>query len=232
VGDVAGWHPDPAGRHELRYHNGVDWTADVADDGRRFVDPSGTGSRPRGGTARAAMVLGIVAVATAWIPFVTVVGIGAAVAALAFGAAGMRRASRTGAPRDPAIVGLVTGGLGLLAGVIGVLLSVVIVRAIDAYDDPNPNEVAVTTCRTAGGSTTAEGSLTNLGTTVGDFVVRIEFSPAGTDDVRQRARVTLDDVPAGGTARFTVERAIGIDDVTCRPGTVTGPLPFGLDLNP
>jgi hypothetical protein len=29
----AGWHPDPAARHELRYWNGSNWTDDVSDAG-------------------------------------------------------------------------------------------------------------------------------------------------------------------------------------------------------
>ena len=28
-----GWHPDPSGRHELRWHNGTDWTTQVANNG-------------------------------------------------------------------------------------------------------------------------------------------------------------------------------------------------------
>jgi hypothetical protein len=37
-----GWHPDPLGRHDHRWFDGVRWTADVADDGVRRVDPYGT----------------------------------------------------------------------------------------------------------------------------------------------------------------------------------------------
>ncbi len=237
MADAPGWHPDPTGRHELRYHNGVAWTADVADGGARFVDPSGSGGPPDGSRtpagdrpAMAAMVLGIVAVATAWLPFVVVAGLVAAVLAVAFGVIGLRRADRTGVRRGPAIVGLVTGGLGIGAGAVGVVLTVVVVRAIDAYDDPNPHEVALTACTTAAGTTTAEGSLSNLGATEGDFVVRVEFLRSGTDNVRRRVRVALDDVPAGATAPFVVERPVGVDEVSCRIGAVTGPLPFGLDL--
>jgi hypothetical protein len=244
VGDAPGWHPDPTGRHELRYHNGVAWTADVADGGARFVDPAGadgsavgptttaTGAPPSpgNGPAMAAMVLGIVAVAIAWLPFVVAAGVAAAVLALVFGVIGLRRAERTGVRRGPAVVGLVTGGLGLGAGAVGVVLTVVVVRAIDAYDDPNPHEVALTACTTAAGTTTAEGSLVNLGATEGDFVVRVEFLREGTDNVRRRVRVALDDVPAGGAAPFVVERPVGVEEVSCRIGAVTGPLPFGLDL--
>lgn len=43
-----GWHPDPLGRHDHRWFDGTRWTADVADDGIRRVDPYGTATtRPR-----------------------------------------------------------------------------------------------------------------------------------------------------------------------------------------
>jgi hypothetical protein len=35
----AAWHPDPMGRHELRYWNGSAWTADVSDQGVQATDP-------------------------------------------------------------------------------------------------------------------------------------------------------------------------------------------------
>ena len=35
----AGWHPDPAGRHEHRYWNGSRWTEHAADAGVAVVDP-------------------------------------------------------------------------------------------------------------------------------------------------------------------------------------------------
>jgi hypothetical protein len=35
----AGWHPDPRGRHELRYWDGTQWTDHVADDGAMSTDP-------------------------------------------------------------------------------------------------------------------------------------------------------------------------------------------------
>ena len=39
TGPAAGWHPDPTGRHELRYWDGRQWTADVSDAGRHFHRP-------------------------------------------------------------------------------------------------------------------------------------------------------------------------------------------------
>jgi uncharacterized protein YxjI len=37
----AGWFPDPMGRHEQRYWDGVQWTEHVASHGRQSVDPVG-----------------------------------------------------------------------------------------------------------------------------------------------------------------------------------------------
>ncbi|MBN2841252.1 MAG: DUF2510 domain-containing protein [Coriobacteriia bacterium] len=38
---AAGWLPDPAGRHELRYWDGLRWTAAVSDSGTQSEDPEG-----------------------------------------------------------------------------------------------------------------------------------------------------------------------------------------------
>lgn len=35
----AGWHPDPFGRHEHRFFDGVEWTENVADAGTAAIDP-------------------------------------------------------------------------------------------------------------------------------------------------------------------------------------------------
>jgi hypothetical protein len=35
----AGWYPDPSGRHQYRFFNGHDWTADVVDNGVHSAEP-------------------------------------------------------------------------------------------------------------------------------------------------------------------------------------------------
>ena len=35
----AAWHPDPLGRHQLRYWDGANWTEHVADSGVQSLDP-------------------------------------------------------------------------------------------------------------------------------------------------------------------------------------------------
>ena len=47
----ADWYPDPGGTHELRYHDGTQWTDHVSDHGRQAQDPlAGAGAVPTTGT--------------------------------------------------------------------------------------------------------------------------------------------------------------------------------------
>lgn len=46
----AAWHPDPGGRHELRYWNGTEWTEHVSDAGVTGIDPPPTGSAAAAGS--------------------------------------------------------------------------------------------------------------------------------------------------------------------------------------
>ena len=45
AGRPAAWYPDPWGRHEMRYFNGSEWTAHVANHGKEATDPPGGDSR-------------------------------------------------------------------------------------------------------------------------------------------------------------------------------------------
>lgn len=36
---AAAWHPDPTGRHQLRYWDGAQWTSHASDDGSAVEDP-------------------------------------------------------------------------------------------------------------------------------------------------------------------------------------------------
>jgi hypothetical protein len=177
------------------------------------------------------MVLGIVAVATAWMPFVVVVGAVAAVLALVFGMLAIRRSGPSGAGRSRAVVGLITGGSGLLAAVLGAVLTVVVLDVYDSYLNPPPHETIVTSCEVVGSRAIATGRLENLGDDTSDFSVLIGFVRPGTDNPHRTTRVTLDDVEAGASAPFDAERQVELDDVDCIVIEVTGPLPFGLALD-
>ncbi len=47
---AAAWHPDPTGRHELRYWDGTQWTEHVSDQGVQTTSPvNADGGAPQGG---------------------------------------------------------------------------------------------------------------------------------------------------------------------------------------
>ncbi len=210
-------------------------------NGTRFIDPLGLDVTPgvddrnatgeSNGVASAAMVLGVLAVATAWMPFIVVFGVVAAVLAVAFGLVGLRRSQVSGVGRNRAIVGLATGASGLVAGMLGVVLTVIVVGVYDDYLNPAPHEVTITSCTVAGSRASATGTLTNLGDSTADFSVVVDFVRRGTDNVDRQGRVDVDEVEAGDSTEFTVERQVTLDDVDCIVSDVNGPLPFGLDLD-
>ena len=242
-----GWYADPLGRFEVRYYNGSTWTADVSNGGQRFVDPLGIDVAPHerptaptlasstasnvGSIATASMVLGIIAVAIAWIPFIVVFGAIAAVLALAFATLALHRSGPSDAGRSRAVVGLVTGASGLIAAALGAVLTFVVLDVYETYIDPPPHETSVTSCEVVGSRAIASGRLVNLGDDTSDFSVLIGFVRPGTDNPHRTSRVVLDDVEPGTPATFDAERQVDLDEVDCIVVEVTGPLPFGLALD-
>jgi hypothetical protein len=244
-GAAAGWYADPMRRYEHRYYNGREWTADVASGGQRFVDqlglqPTGgapdtaTGTAPRSGSnaaATTAMVLGIVAVSIAWLPFLVVLGAIAAVLAIVFGAIGLRRSRVTGSGRSFAVAGLTTGVAALAAAVIGVVLTGTVLDVYDEYLNPAPNEVVVTSCELQGARATMTGEITNLSDRVADFSVLVGFVRPGTDNTHRTERVDVDDVAPGATSEFSAQSQVDLDDIGCIVVDVNGPLPFGIAVD-
>jgi hypothetical protein len=244
-GAAPGWYADPLRRFELRWFNGADWTADVANGDDRFVDPQGTtvggrdgdvGGSPVGDAtgnpaANVAMALGIVAIAISWLPFVVALGVVAALLAIGFGTVGVRRAGPSGNGRGRAVVGLATGASAIVAASIGVALSIIVLDAYDAYLEPAPHEATVTDCTLAGSRAGARGTIENLGTDAADFSVLVGFVRAGTDNAHGTARATLDDVAPGEIRTFEVQRQVDLAAVDCIVIEVNGPLPFGVEID-
>lgn len=249
---MPGWYPDPSGRFEVRYHNGLAWTADVSTDGERYVDPLGTappvsggaaagphghgaptghdGTAGRNGPAIAALVLGIVSIAVGWLPFVVAVGAVAAVLAIVFGVVGRRRSGRHGPGAGAALAGLVTGSIGVLVCVGGVLFTMAFLRELDAYSNPAPHAVEIDRCTVSGSEASAAGRITNLGSEPSGFSLLVDFVRPNTDNPDRRARVVVDDIPPGGSAPFEVTRPVSLDEVDCVIARVDGPLPFGVEI--
>lgn len=242
-----GWYADPLGRFELRYFNGAAWTADVSNGGERFVDPLGVavGLRQESGTptavpdseskassvATASMVLGIIAVAIAWMPFIVVFGAIAAVLAVVFASVALRRSGPSDAGRSRAVVGLVTGGCGLVAAVFGAVLTFVVLDVYDTYVNPPPHEATITSCEIVGSRAIASGRLSNLGDSTSDFSLLIGFVRPGTDNPHRSELVAIDDVAAGDSTTFEAQSQVDLDEVDCVILEVTGPLPFGIEVD-
>ncbi|MBT7428268.1 MAG: DUF2510 domain-containing protein [Ilumatobacter sp.] len=241
----AGWHPDPASRFELRYHNGRAWTADVSTNGERFVDPAG--SRPNAPTAApqtqtassapvgrnpiatASMVLGIISIGIGWMPVIVALGLVAALLAIVFGITGRRRAKTAGVGAGFATTGLITGTVGLLACVGGVLFTMSLLQAVDEFENPAPHDAAITSCARSGDGVIARGTLTNTSDSTSTYTVRVFFVRPGTVNARHQANVVIDDVAPGQTKTFETTRNVGELDLECIVGAVRGPLPYGVD---
>lgn len=234
---TAGWYPDPIGRFELRFHNGREWTADVSTAGQRYVDPAGIAPDrappPEGGNglATASMVLGIVAVSIAWMPFLVVAGVITAILALVFGVVAHRRAAHTSVGRSRAIAGLVLGACALVASMIGLALTVI---ALDVYDDfvnPAEHEARITECVLSGSRVVVTGEIDNRDQATASFTIAVEVHPASGSRNAAELHGTVTDVAAGATETFELQRQVPFDDVECSITQVRGPLPFGIDLD-
>lgn len=233
---MSGWYPDPTGRFEYRFHNDQHWTSDVASNGQRYVDPLPAPSSAIGGPvpnaprdeggngiAIASMVCGIVAIVIAWVPFFGIAGLIAAIVGLALSIPALRRSRPTGRRRGAAITGLVTSLVGVALGVLGIALTVYLVRAIDRYENPGGHDASITSCAADGIEVVATGQLTNRSTTERDYSVLVRLGPGN------REWVGIDDVGAGDTATFTARAVGSFGDGACGIVEVRGPIPFGLD---
>jgi Protein of unknown function (DUF2510) len=227
---VSGWYPDPSGRYELRFHNGEVWTADVSIGGQRYIDrlPIDPPRRPGNGVAVAAMVCGIASVVIGWIPFVVLIGLAAAIVAIVLGIVGLRRSRTSGAGSGFALTGLITGSVGVLASAVGIVLSVVVIRELNAFLDPGPVDGELTECVVDGSDVVVRGEVENQSRRERSYSVLVEVD-AGS--VERDHRFDVDDVPAGERAEFSGRfRARGLQGtLDCSIRSIDGPVPFGLD---
>ncbi|MEO6125163.1 MAG: DUF4190 domain-containing protein [Ilumatobacteraceae bacterium] len=249
----ADWYPDPTRRFEFRYHNGQDWTGDVSVDGSRFLDQlprpantadpeqavgafasgwagSPTQSPARSGKATAALVLGIGSVTTGWVPFVFVLAAVAAVLAFAFGISTLRRLRRNHLVdtriRGFAMAGVILAPIGLAMCVLGAWLTVLAYREVDKFTNAGNFNLRETSCVVDAGVATYSGTITNLSNDDRDYHLAIEFLRADTSNVLYRTTTDVDGVAPGATMSWTVNEIVSHDDLDCRVGQVSGPLPF------
>ena len=182
--------------------------------------PAGDGGN---GLAIASMVCGIVALVVAWIPFFGIIGLAAAVVGLAIGIPALRRSKPTGARRGAAITGIITSSIGIVLGILGIVLAVFLVRAIDRFEHPGPNDASITSCEEDGSDVVATGELTNTSDRTRSYSVEVRLG------VGNREWVQVDDVAPGETATFVARDFGAFTDGACEIVQVRGPVPFDLD---
>lgn len=220
----AGWYPDPTGDHEFRYHNGGNWTGDVATDGVRLATPVPDLSSPRlplrrdprSGTVP--MVFGIASMSIGWVPFVCFV-------AVFFGAIGVVvgvKRRRFESARDASTVGIVTGAVGILLSAVGIWLSIVFVGTFADFEDPGPHSAELTECAEVAEMTRASGEITNLDDRQRSYTILVALDEDTT------VEALVNDVPAGERRVFIVEENLRFAELDCTIVEVTGPRPFWL----
>jgi len=232
----AGWQIDPSGRFDYRYFNGVQWTSDVAVNGKRYVDapippvlPATPVKRPPRGMAITAFVLGLCGIVLGWVPFIFVIATGAAIGAIVFGILGLRSARRhDGYGRGFAITGLILSPFALAMCVGGLFLTRAVVREFREFIEPGPLElIADQPCTLTDGRATMHGTVHNLDDHEHDYRIVVEFKGNDGDSGENTAAVS--NVAADATAPWTASVAIAGSSVTCKVTDVFGGLPFDFD---
>jgi hypothetical protein len=250
-----GWFPDPSGRHEFRYFNGQTWTGDVARGGQRYVDPLGTDAAPAGtptaGTPTAgtptsaasspdpggntlgvaALSCGILAIALGWIPVVFVAGAVLAVLAVVFGSLGIKHSRLAHQRRGFAIAGVVTGVIGILVAVAGLIFTVAVFRALERYENPGDNQAGPLACQVLDGRLRGSGEIQNLGSTTADYTVLVDLVRGGSGIPISTRRERIEGVEPGEIRTYEFSQRVTASSVECRVAEVKGPLPFGVVVN-
>jgi hypothetical protein len=235
----SGWFPDPHGRHEYRYFNGHAWTADVADEGHRLVDPHGaapigradkSGGGAGNGMAIAGITCGLVALLFAWMPMLVVIGIVLGVLGVVFGVRGRRRAAQVGSGHGIALTGIITGSAALALSIVGIVFTVSFMHELVAFIEPGPYEAHVVSCTVGPAAIDVEASLTNQSDKTRDYTVYgVVKQPHGVPDLV----ATLTDVAPGATEQVPMHHtALSSTTGTCDVRLVVqGPTPYGLKMD-
>ena len=231
-------------RFEFRYYNGERWTADVAQNSNRYVDPIAEAapmftptpvhSPPSRAMAVTALVFALCSIAIAWIPFLFVVGGAGAIVAIILGIIVLRRSARHTASGQPAAIGqgmaigalcTAVGALALCA--VGIHLTRIVLREVDELVNPGPHQAQIDRCEREDGHVVAEGSIRNDDTGTHGYTLTITFR---LDGERWEADVvSVIDVGAGKRAAFaTTSDSVGFSAAaaTCTIESVYGPAPF------
>ena len=171
-------------------------------------------------------MLGLCGVVLAWLPFLFVLGAVAGVGAVVFGVVARRHtrpdvpppAGRTG--RGMANAGLILGPLALGLAVVGLWMTTELLELVD----PGEYTVEGGECAADGSFATLEGTIRNDGDRTRSYLVTVGFESTGSARTRTRDTVTVRDVAAGETERWTARTRWRDDEVSCTIVDVGGSL--------
>lgn len=194
-----GWYPDPAGRYEHRYFNGSGWTADVATDGARLVDPFGAGPAPvpaaalpptpaaqagGSGLATAAMTLGIVGAGFGLLMVFFYLAFPLGLLALVLGLVARRQSRASGGlGARQAMTAVILGPIAIVLSGIG--LALLWDEMAQAWRDAItqvPYEVEIDACSVSDSVATATGTITNLSRASHRYDVLVDVVPRGSSE--------------------------------------------------
>ena len=209
-----------------------------APNGVPFGAVGAPGRPPSRTLAVLALIFGIVAVATGWMPIFFVVGAAAGIAAIVLGIIARRRVAdgRAGGS-GMAVAGLVLGPIGLASCAIGIVLTGIVLREVEAFTEPGPLDVEITSCEVDGRAVRMAGTIENLDDEVHDYSISVEVrdGAGGVRGVIDRDDIAVDDVAPGEVREWdglVLTRADTPDEPRCEIFRVNGPFPFGVDPNP
>ncbi|CAN5666121.1 hypothetical protein BH10ACT2_BH10ACT2_18200 [soil metagenome] len=238
-GAANGWYPDPTHRFEFRYFNGERWTADVARQSIRYVDPIGTAPpsfAPSASRAMAvtALVFALSSIVVAWVPFLFVLGAAGAMTGLILGVIVLRRSARCAHEGKPVVIGqgMAKGAIGaaiaaLALCAVGFQLTKVVLREVDKLVNPGPNEVQIDHCDSESGHATARGSISNKDTVTHGYTITIAYRL--NNEQWELDSASVHNVGPGETADFaTTSSSVDFSaaTLTCTVESVFGPSPF------
>ena len=205
--------------------------------GQRYVDPvpldAGPAVDPRAARrsrtmAVLALIIGLAAVSTAWMPFFVVIGVIGAIIALTLGIVAVRRISAgTAEGRGLAISGIVLGVVALALTPIGVILTRSTYDELVRFAQPGRATTTIDRCAVEDGKLVVEGTLGNREADERNYVLDIAVTAPRTEV--EHFHLSVDDVAAGTTRPWSLSVTTSISDPTCRLAQLTGPYPFGLD---
>jgi hypothetical protein len=170
--------------------------------------------------------MGSIGVAIAWIPFIVVFGAVLAVLALVFGIIGVKRSRSAGVGRRASIAGIVMGSVGIAASVVGVILSVVVLREVIRFVEPGEVAMEVTDCSIEGRRAEVRGTVTNLDDDAREYTLFVEVG--GRTEVVEIERLRPDE-----TATWSTVVTMSSAGADCDPDIIVqGPFPYGIEVDP